>query len=97
MAALAGKAVHKIFFQKLGFTPTSVSILRIPYSDNTSVTKLRSAAGIIMQHLQAPTRAKRRLQRGIKVVQTKHPPISATIHNFKRMGYSFEDTPPECP
>ena len=97
MAALSAKAVNKLFYRRLGFTPNSVSHIRIPYCDSTSLARLRSSAGVIIQHLKAPIRAKRRLQNGIRVVQSKHPPIYTTIHNFKRMGYSFVDTPPECP
>ena len=80
----------------MGFTPSTITRLRIPYSHCTSLRALRSAAGVIVDHLRAPKHAKLILKQGITVVQTKHSTISSFIHNFKRVGYELLEEQPEC-
>ena len=80
----------------MGFVPSGISRLRIPYSDRVSLSKVRAQAAILIGHLKAPIRAKRKLQRSITVVQTKHPSISHYTFNFKRVGYQLPEEEPPC-
>ena len=94
--SLATAAINKLFWKKLGFTPSSISRLRIPYSHSVSLGRIRVQAGVIIAHLKAPLRAKRIMQRGLAVVQTKHSTIGDVLHNFKRSGYELPEHDPGC-
>ena len=80
----------------MGFTPSTISRLSLPYSHCTSIPAIKHAAGIIVDHLKAPLRAKKILKRGIAVVQTKHTSIASALHTFKRVGYELPEEEPTC-